>query len=208
MKLAKAAIITAAATVLFGACAVSAFAQDKRMLEELKKSGLISEEQAASIVKDMTIARPELEGSTKFSLWGLTQFVYSYSNLEIGDSDESFDGISLRRMFVGVRAEMEGNWKAALTIDFCRRSTNGSNYLLDCFVTKSFDIENYPLSFALGIKKVQMTYEENLGCANIPGIDSSIVTKYFTYSQNNSRIGMGVRYLGFSATAKSGTSRC
>ena len=196
MKLAKAAIFTVAATALFGACAGPAFAQDKRMLEELKQSGLISAEQAAGIVKDMTIARPELESSTKFALWGLTQLVCGYSNLEIDDSSESYGGIHLRRVFLGVKAEMEGNWKAALTIDFCRRSTNGSNYLLDCFVTKSFDIENYPISFTLGIKKVQMSYEENLGCANVPGIDSSIVTKYFTYSQNNSRIGMGVRYLG------------
>ncbi|MBR4596869.1 MAG: hypothetical protein IKO42_00515 [Opitutales bacterium] len=196
MKIAKATISILAAGALLGAMPSNAFAQDKKMLEELKQSGIITTDQASSIVKNMTIARPECENSLKFSLWGLTQFVYSYSDLEIGDTSESFDGISLRRMFLGVRAEMEGNWKAALTIDFCRRSTNGSNYLLDCFVTKSFDIENYPISFTLGIKKVQMSYEENLGCANIPAIDSSIVTKYFTYSQNNSRLGMGVRYLG------------
>lgn len=174
-----------------------AFSQDKRMIDDLRGKNIISKDEASKIARDLALVFPQKDGAIKTKVWGFAQIMSNYMYSETThESGEDWGGFILRRAYMGFLAEIPDNWKAAIDLDFCRRNTSGSDYLLNCYVAKKLDFDFTSGTLNIGFKKVQMGYEEIIGAFKIPTIDTSIVSRYFFYAQNNSRIGMGMRYTG------------
>lgn len=184
-------------TVFIFATMQITFAQDRQMLDKLVTSDVISQTEASKIAKDLALVFPQKGSGIKTSVWGFAQLMYNYMYSETTHEEaDDWGGFSLRKVYMGFVAEIPENWKVALELDFCKRNSSGSDYILNCYISKKLDLDFTSGTLHFGFKKVQMGYEEIVGTFGISTVDTSIVSRYFLYSQNNSSIGMGSRYTG------------
>ena len=184
---------------------VPAFAQqgDKAVLDSLVASRTITASEASRIARDRTLIIPQRADTLKIQLWGMAQVQYDSIYTDMGDFSETTRGFNLRRIFAGVKTDITDSLKGYFVVDFMRQNTNGSDYILDAYVTKAVDFGDLAGNLHVGIKKVQFGLEENISCMKLSTVDTSIATRYFIYSQrwsrahkSESRIGFGQRYVG------------
>lgn len=184
----------------FFACQLiySASAQDRILLEHLVKEGLVSEIEAESIKSQISVVtRPERD-TQKLDIFGLAVVQYNMMNSSMGNSySESFDGFYLRRIFLGAQGDISDTLSGYIRVDFVRKNTNNSDYLLDAYITKKIDYDFFKGTLQFGIKKVQFGYEEVIPCTKLSTIETSLATRYFSYSERiDGRLGFGQRYVG------------
>lgn len=181
--------------------ATSLFAQfnsyEKAAIEKLVEKKIITPEYASAITKDYAIVAPQKRDTKKVQLWGMAQLQYDWISTEMEPYQNITKGFNVRRVFLGVKSDISDSFHTYAIIDFCRTKTNGSDYILDAYATKDFDNEFLYGDLQVGFRKVQMGLEENISCMKLSTVETSIVTRYFVYSQRTeSRIGFGQRYAG------------
>ena len=183
--------------------AAFAAAGDKALLDMLVAKQTISAEEASRVAKDTVAVSAKNPDTLNLQFWGMAQMQYDYMNTEINDVSETTDGFNLRRLFLGVKTDITKTFKGYFVVDFMRVNTNGADYILDAYLTKTVDYDLLTGSLHAGIKKVQFGLEENISCMKLSTVDTSIATRYFIYSQRwsstrraESRLGFGQRYVG------------
>jgi len=184
---------------IFGLYA-SVFAQDKALLETLLKKGIISNEEASLIAKESVAVTFNKENATSLKLNVRLQTQYHNRDTTIDDNGSSYsligeNGFEIRRIKIGATADLGSDWSADILLDFTR-SSDSQRYLDRVYIRKKVDMNFLQGDLDFGYRRVNFGYEENTSSAKLISIERSLVTGYFTGSNNATRIGMGGRYAG------------
>ncbi len=170
------------------------FAQDsKALLDVLIKKGILTNEEAAQISKEAAAAGAKMDVATSGSKFLRKLTISGRFQTQFADFGTSVDGAAtqpastehffLRRMYVGVKADMANNWSGNLNYDFANASFDAA------FIEwKSSD----ELFVDIGFRKAPIGLEEWVtSSGNLRAIERSPATRYFVESNNGRRLGAG-----------------
>lgn len=183
--------------VFFSAlCTVQA--QEKSLLEQLVNKKVLSDTEAQSLKKQMVSVVQAHDDMQKVRFSGMIQTQYNMMESVMGDDyDRSFDGFYLRRIFLTLQSDVTDTLNVMGRVDFIRKNTNNADYILDAYLTQKIDYGYLNGNLQLGIRKVQFGYEETIPCTALSSIETSLATRYFSYSERvDGRLGFGQRYVG------------
>lgn len=177
---------------------------ERALLDALVKNNTITQEEALQLAKESSAVvvkdNPDTRG---IGLWGMMQLQFDYMHTDSDNMSEAAYAFNIRRLFLGLNADISESMKGTFIVDFMRTNTNGADYILDAYVSSDADYDYLQGKLHFGIKKVQFGLEENISCMKLSTIDTSIATRYFIYSQrysrnkkSESRMGFGQRYVG------------
>jgi len=204
--LALSALVTAA--TLTGVATTTARADDSNaILNALVRKGLLTQQEAKDITAEVA---KQNQASVIQSIAGSkndTAFVISgriqaqYANIITTDADGNSDALTnnrlsrafLRRIYLGVKANLGPNWSANVNYDFADGTFDKA------FIEWAGNIGSAPFSFDIGLRKVNFAYEEYTSSANLKAIERSGVTRYFVEDANGRRLGAGSYRIGIFA---------
>ncbi len=181
------------------ATTLCANAQDKQTLDLLVSKGIITRQEADEISKKSTTT---VEASRKkaqsIKLIGRAQTQYENISVSenIGGTSHSLptkNNFILRRVFLGVEADLGAGWSGTIIADFARSS---AGYLEYVYVSKKYDGELLKGIADIGYKKVMFNLEEYSSSSKLPTIERSIASRYFSETGNGRRLGVGGRHTG------------
>lgn len=171
-------------SLLVAGAAVAANAQDKALLETLVKKGMLTQQEAAQIAKDSVAVTPATKSTKSIKIFGGGQGWYSWgkNSVKSGSGMASFDqqsGFTLRYVKLGVEADVGGGWSAEVVTDF---GTEGAskNYLDKVVASKKIDLDYINGTLQLGLRKVNMGYEQNMDDFGQLAVERSVATYFFT----------------------------
>lgn len=184
--------LLATAAALFAASV--AFAQDsKSLIDVLIKKGILNEEEAAKIQKDLSKATAAQEVSTskgkyleRLTLSG--RFHIQYAGLSTDIAGTSADPAAtnhffMRRMYLGAKAELGQGWSGNLNYDFAGSTFDAA------FVQWK---QSNQLVLDVGFRKVPFGLEEwYTSSSNLRAIERSPGTRFFVEGNNGCRLGAG-----------------
>lgn len=178
-------------------------AQEKTLLETLVKKGTISEEEAAQIAKDRVVVTPSTKATKVLTIGGGIDAWFTWGNYEVkspaGTSSPSANasGFELRYVKLGVDAEITGGWQAELMTDFGVEGKN-RDYLDKVLISKKISYESLIGTLGVGMRKVNMGYEQNLGDFDLLTTERSVATWFFTRpdATNSAQKNFGSRAIG------------
>ena len=159
-------------------------AQDKSLLETLVKNGTLTEDQARRLIKDSVVVTPSSANTKILTIGGGVQAWYSWGKNSVKspntlNSAADTNGFELRYVKVGLSAEIIGGWLIDVIADFGSEGVK-RNYLDKVVISKQFDWEMLPGRFDVGMKKVNMGYEQNMDDFDLLTIERSVATWFFT----------------------------
>lgn len=169
-------------------------AQDsKALIDVLIQKGILNQEEAAKIQKDLAATNAATEVSTSKSkfLGRLTlsgRFQIQYAGLSTDIDGTSADPAAtnhffMRRMYLGAKAEMGEGWSGNLNYDFA-----GSTFDAAFVQWKQSD----QLVLDIGFRKVPFGLEEwYTSSGSLKAIERSPGTRFFVESNNGRRLGAG-----------------
>lgn len=159
-------------------------AQDKSLVETLVKNGTLTEDQARKLIKESVVVTPSNSSTKVLTIGGGVQAWYSWGKNSVkspsgvnGSADTN--GFELRYVKVGLSAEILGGWLIDVVTDFGSEGVK-RNYLDKVVISKKFDWDYLPGRFDIGMKKVKMGYEQNIDDFELPTIERSVATWFFT----------------------------
>lgn len=175
-------------------CAGSAFAQDnKALIDVLIKKGILNEEEAKQIEKDLSKQDAASDVSTshgkflqKLTLSGRIQV--QYAGIGAGIDGAAANPVStehflLRRIYLGAKAELGDGWSGNLNYDFANNSFDAA------FIQWK---QSDQLVLDLGFRKAPIGLEEwDTSSGSLKAIERSPATRYFVESNNGRRLGAG-----------------
>ena len=174
-------------SLLVAGAALAANAQDKALLETLVKKGMLTQQEAAQIAKESVAVTPAAKSTKSIKIFGGAQGWYSWSknSLKAGSGQNVVDrfgqtsGFTLRYVKLGVEADVGGGWTATVVTDF---GTEGEakNYLDKVVASKKIDYDYINGTLQLGLRKVNMGYEQNMCDFGQLAIERSVATNFFT----------------------------
>ncbi len=177
-------------SLLVAGAAVVANAQDKALLETLVKKGMLTQQEAAQIAKESVAVTPATKSTKSIKIFGGAQGWYSWSDASVKsgtnpnpqgqDNPQGQEsGFTLRYVKLGVEADVGGGWTATVVTDF---GTEGKskNYLDKVVASKKVDLDYINGTLQLGLRKVNMGYEQNMCDFGQLAIERSIATYLFT----------------------------
>ncbi len=176
-------------SLLVAGAAVAANAQDKALLETLVKKGMLTQQEAAQIAKESVAVTPAAKSTKSIKIFGGAQGWYSWGKESLkagantsGASFEQTSGFTLRYVKLGVEADVGGGWTATVVTDF---GTEGKdkNYLDKVVASKKVDYDYLNGTLQLGLRKVNMGYEQNMCDFGQLAIERSIATNFFTRAE-------------------------
>ena len=199
--------------------AVSAYAGDKEVLDLLVKKGVITAEDRAKAIQESKTKASDLNLNEVFSkedavkrltFSGRMQTQYegaSYEQTTAGITTEARDTSTmlLRRMYLGVKADVGDGFSGELVYNFADSSSADVRNAADsgdgsvragAFDKAVFTAETSFGKFDLGYQKVIFGYEENTSSSGLFTVERSMVTRYWAESENNRRLGLGARHVG------------
>lgn len=159
-------------------------AQDKSLLETLVKNGTLTEDQARRLIKDSVVVTPSSVNTKILTIGGGVQAWYSWGKNSVKSPNNlngaaDTNGFELRYVKVGLSAEIIGGWLIDVIADFGSEGVK-RNYLDKVVISKQFDWEFLPGRFDVGMKKVNMGYEQNMDDFDLLTIERSVATWFFT----------------------------
>lgn len=123
-----------------------------------------------------------------------------YENINV---DETVAGIEnslvsqnnflMRRIFLGMNADLGAGWSTEIVTDFMSDKTN---YIDKAVVTKKVDWDYLQGKLAFGFQKINFGLEENTSSAKMATIERSLATRYFTEPASSTTMGIGARHVG------------
>lgn len=184
-----------ASVLLFGTLVQ---AQDKQTLDILVSKGLITRAEADVVAKNSVSISPQSKKTKSIKLIGRVQTQYEYISVDEthGGTENSLSTKSdfiMRRMFLGMNADLGAGWSATVIADFGRSS---DNYLEYAYISKKLDWEFLNGTADFGYKKTKFALEEYTSASKLLTIERSPATRYFTEGNNGRRIGLGGRHTG------------
>ena len=178
---------------------LSVLAQDKQTLDLLVSKGIITRQEADDVVKKSSAEIVPNRSTTKsITLIGRAQT--QFENISVREningtshSLETKNNFILRRVFLGMEADLGADWTATVIADFARSS---SGYLEYAYVSKKYDGEILNGTFDVGYKKIAFNLEEYSSSSQMTTIERSIASRYFSETANDRRLGLGGRHTG------------
>lgn len=174
-------------SLLVAGAAVAANAQDKALLETLVKKGMLTQQEAAQIAKESVAVTPATKSTKSIKIFGGAQGWYTWGKDSVksgGESPSQQSGFTLRYVKLGVEADVGAGWSATVVTDF---GTEGSdrNYLDKVVASKKIDLDYLNGTLQLGLRKVNMGYEQNMCDFGQLAIERSVATFFFTRADSN-----------------------
>lgn len=175
-------------------CAGTVFAQDsKALIDVLIQKGILNQEEAAKIQKDLAKNNAAVDVSTskgkyleKLTLSGRFQIQYAGLGTSVDGAATqpvSTNHFFMRRMYLGAKAELGQGWSGNLNYDFA-----GSTFDAAFVQWKHSDLA----VLDIGFRKVPFGLEEwYTSSGNLRVIERSPGTRYFVESNNGRRLGAG-----------------
>lgn len=170
-------------SLLVAGAVIAANAQDKALLETLVKKGMLTQQEAAQIAKDSVAVTPATKSTKSIKIFGGGQGWYSWGKNSVkagtGPSGQQQSGFTLRYVKLGVEADVGGGWSAEVVTDF---GTEGEykNYLDKVVASKKIDLDYLNGTLQLGLRKVNMGYEQNMDDFGQYAVERSVATYFFT----------------------------
>lgn len=169
-------------SLLVAGAVIAANAQDKALLETLVKKGMLTQQEAAQIAKDSVAVTPATKSTKSIKIFGGGQGWYSWGKNSVKAGTGSFDqqsGFTLRYVKLGIEADVGGGWSAEVVTDF---GTEGAskNYLDKVVASKKIDLDYLNGTLQLGLRKVNMGYEQNMDDFGQYAVERSVATYFFT----------------------------
>lgn len=169
-------------SLLVAGAVIAANAQDKALLETLVKKGMLTQQEAAQIAKDSVAVTPATKSTKSIKIFGGGQGWYSWGKNSVKAGTEAFDqqsGFTLRYVKLGIEADVGGGWSAEVVTDF---GTEGAskNYLDKVVASKKIDLDYLNGTLQLGLRKVNMGYEQNMDDFGQYAVERSVATYFFT----------------------------
>lgn len=169
-------------SLLVAGAVIAANAQDKALLETLVKKGMLTQQEAAQIAKDSVAVTPATKSTKSIKIFGGGQGWYSWGKNSVKARTDSFDqqsGFTLRYVKLGIEADVGGGWSAEVVTDF---GTEGEskNYLDKVVASKKIDLDYLNGTLQLGLRKVNMGYEQNMDDFGQYAVERSVATYFFT----------------------------
>lgn len=197
-------IVKLISAALVFAAAAFANAQDKATLDILVSKGIITRDEAGKILKNASAQVKAKEKETvKLTFSGRMHEQFMWIKSEADDpfyKDASTkSGFRMRRMYLGMAAELANGWSGNLVLDFAKTANNGANYLDSATISKEIDWEFLNGKLDVGYRKVNFVFEENTSSSKLLSIERSPATRYFVEGQSSGtkgNIGFGNRYTG------------
>lgn len=185
-------------SLLVAGAAVAANAQDKALLETLVKKGMLTQQEAAQIAKESVAVTPATKSTKSIKIFGGAQGWYTWGKDSVKasttgrTSPSQQSGFTLRYVKLGVEADVGAGWSATVVTDF---GTEGSdrNYLDKVVASKKIDLDYLNGTLQLGLRKVNMGYEQNMCDFGQLAIERSVATFFFTRADSN---GTGAKNFG------------
>lgn len=186
--------------------AATACASDSgALLEVLVRKGILSDQEAEDIRADLVrdaaqppaIATGGSNYTTRLRISGRlqTQFAGLGTDIDNTNADPaSTNHFFLRRIYLTARADLGPDWNTNITYDFA-----GSLFDAAWVQYKRGD-----LTFDLGLRKVNLGYEERTSSGSLKAIERSGVTRYFVEENNGRRLGAGSYRVGLFMDGKQG----
>ena len=172
----------------------SALAQDnKALIDILIKKGILNDEEAKQIEKDLAKQNAATDVSTsgskflkKLTISGRFQTQYAGLGTEIDGAAAnpvSTEHFLLRRMYLGAKAEMGDGWSGNLNYDFANASFDAA------FIQWK---QSDQMVLDIGFRKAPIGLEEwDTSSGSLKAIERSPATRYFVESNNGRRLGAG-----------------
>ena len=179
--------------------AATVSAQDSRaLIDALIKKGILNQDEATQIQKEMATANAETEVSTsgnkslkKLSFSGRFQIQYAGLSTDIsgpGVDPADTNHFFMRRLYFGFKADMGEGWTGNFNYDFA-----GSTFDAAFVQWKQSD----RMVFDIGFRKVPFGLEEwYTSSGSLKAIERSPGTRYFVESNNGRRLGAGSFRMG------------
>ncbi len=169
-------------SLLVAGAAIAANAQDKALLETLVKKGMLTQQEAAQIAKESVAVTPATKSTKSIKIFGGAQGWYSWNDTSVKAGTGTVgqnSGFTLRYVKLGVEADVGGGWTATVVTDF---GTEGAskNYLDKVVASKKIDLDYINGTLQLGLRKVNMGYEQNMCDFGQLAIERSVATNFFT----------------------------
>lgn len=174
-------------SLLVAGAAVAANAQDKALLETLVKKGMLTQQEAAQIAKESVAVTPATKSTKSIKIFGGAQGWYTWSKDSVksgGESPSQQSGFTLRYVKLGVEADVGAGWSATVVTDFGTEGQN-RNYLDKVVASKKIDLDYLNGTLQLGLRKVNMGYEQNMCDFGQLAIERSVATFFFTRADSN-----------------------
>ena len=169
-------------SLLVAGAVIAANAQDKALLETLVKKGMLTQQEAAQIAKDSVAVTPATKSTKSIKIFGGGQGWYSWGKNSVKAGTMSFDqqsGFTLRYVKLGIEADVGGGWSAEVVTDFGTEGVD-KNYLDKVVASKKIDIDYLNGTLQLGLRKVNMGYEQNMDDFGQYAVERSVATYFFT----------------------------
>ena len=185
-------------SLLVAGAAVAANAQDKALLETLVKKGMLTQQEAAQIAKESVAVTPATKSTKSIKIFGGAQGWYTWGKDSVKASTEGRtspsqqSGFTLRYVKLGVEADVGAGWSATVVTDFGTEGAN-RNYLDKFVASKKIDLDYLNGTLQLGLRKVNMGYEQNMCDFGQLAIERSVATFFFTRADSN---GIGDKNFG------------
>jgi len=172
----------------------AAFAQDsKALIDALVRKGILTDAAAQQIANEVKAAQTAQSVSTsggrylsKVSISGRFHVQYAGLSTEVdgaASQPASTNHVFLRRVYVGVKADLGNGWTSNLNYDFA-----GSTFDAAYVEWKKSDA----LAIDVGFRKVPFGLEEwYTSSSNLRAIERSPGTRYFVEGNNGRRLGAG-----------------
>lgn len=186
--------------VLLAAPAVAQ--ESKAIIDALVKKGVISSDEAKEILAEAkkaapVVAVPGAKPVTRLSVGGRLQIQYAGLDTDIANTNNdpaNTNHFFLRRIYFGARASLGPKWSANMTYDFAR----------DGFDAALVQWKDGDISVDVGLRKVNLGYEERTSSASLKSIERSAATRFFVEENNGRRLGAGAHRVGVFVDGKQG----
>ena len=171
-------------SLLVAGAAIAANAQDKALLETLVKKGMLTQQEAAQIAKESVAVTPATKSTKSIKIFGGAQGWYTWAEDSVKSGNnapnpQQESGFTLRYVKLGVEADVGAGWSATVVTDFGTEGA-GRNYLDKVVASKKIDLDYINGTLQLGLRKVNMGYEQNMCDFGQLAIERSIATNFFT----------------------------
>ncbi len=175
--------------------AFNTYAQDKQTLDLLVSKGLITRAEADSVAKkSVAVVSPKEKDVKSLKLEGRLQVQYEYlDNNEDGASLDPKSTFLMRRIFLGVGADLGAGWKADIVADFANAK---GGYLEKAYISKRFDWNYLDGTADIGYKKTNFAVEEYTSSSKLLTIERSLATRYFAEGTDKRKLGIAGRHTG------------
>lgn len=185
-------------SLLVAGAAIAANAQDKALLETLVKKGMLTQQEAAQIAKDSVAVSPATKSTKSIKIFGGANGYYTWSreSVKAGSATSGqLSGFTLKHVKIGLDADVGAGWSAKVVTDF-GENAKSRDYLDTVVLSKAIDYDYINGTLQLGLRKVNMGYEQNTDDFEQLAIETSVATNFFTNGGKNLGKNFGSRTVG------------